>query len=74
MIILKKKKEISEGNNKTKILHSFFDSKSVNKSNSQTFVQKYLTNVDERLLDINNYLQKNDVCGKLFWRTNTCRL
>jgi len=57
-----KKKEISEGNNKTKILHSFFDNKSVNKPTNQSFVQKYLTNVDEKLLDINNYSQKNDVC------------
>ena len=58
-----KKKEISEGNNKTKILHSFFDNKSIHKQNNQTFVQKYLVNIDERLLDINNYVQKNDVCN-----------
>ena len=57
-----KKKMISEGNNKKKILHSFFDKDSIREKQNQTFIQKYLTNVDENLLDINNYLQKNDVC------------
>ena len=57
-----KKKEISAGTNKTKILHSFFDSKSEKVQKNQTFVQKYLINMDEQLLNINHYIKKNDVC------------
>ena len=57
-----KKRVIATGNNKTKILHSFFENKNTNKDN-QTFIQKYLVNVDEKCLDINEYALNNTICN-----------
>ena len=44
-----KKKNLSEGNNKTKILHSFFDGKCKDKINGKNIncVQQYMNNLDK---------------------------
>ena len=59
-----KKKVVAKGESKTKILHSFFMNKKktekpIRKSNE---IQKYLVNVDEKFLNIQNYIQRNDSC------------
>ena len=63
------KKSISEGENmKTKVLNSFFkpkenkikETKLKQKTNSNLY--KYLCNIDDSFLDINNYILPNDVC------------
>jgi hypothetical protein len=58
-----KKKVVATGESKTKILHSFFANKKtdklIRKSNE---IQKYLVNVDEKFLNIQNFVQKNDLC------------
>lgn len=63
------KKSISEGENmKTKVLNSFFKPKSekikYNKLNTKTKTNlyKYLCNIDDSFLDINNYIMPNDIC------------
>ena len=61
-----KKKEISEGSNKVKVLNSFF-----NKGNKKeeikekNDVMKYLENINKsEFMNINNYIVSNDVCEK----------
>ena len=57
-----KKNDMTKGKTKTKILHSFFSKekeKDENKSNK--FVKKYLSNVDESFLNINDYKITHDV-------------
>tara|TARA_B100001250_G_C19706420_1_gene747156 strand:- start:23 stop:1135 length:1113 start_codon:yes stop_codon:yes gene_type:complete len=61
-----KKKDLSEGNSKKKILHSFFDVNSCEiKENKKTSgdVEKYLNNIDNTFLDINKYKIKYDKCN-----------
>jgi len=61
-----KKKDVSQGQNRRKVLHSFF-SKKTNTSNTTTdvnYVQQYLTNIDVQFLDINNFTTKHDICEK----------
>ena len=64
------KKKIAECTNKTTILDTFF---SINKndnsqkekeciSNEKKNIQKYMTNVDDSFLDINNFVQQTDIC------------
>lgn len=60
-----KKKELSEGNSKTKILHSFFDtnySEKNEKNNNSSETEKYLNNLDNSCLDINKYKLNYDRC------------
>ena len=61
-----KKKKMSEGIDidKKKILHSFFNpNKTVNtKSIDETNINKYLTNLDEGHLNINNYIVNYELC------------
>jgi hypothetical protein len=59
-----KKKEISEGNNsKKKVLHSFFNkNETVNKNKEVTDIQKYLINLDESYLNINDYIINYEKC------------
>ena len=60
------KKEISNNNNKTKLLNSFFKIKT--DENEQTIrehkdsVQKYLSNLDESFIDINKFIVETDIC------------
>ncbi len=60
------KKKISEGNNKTTLLNNFFNLKKETSSEidlkERTNIQKYLSNVDESFLDMNNFTVQTDVC------------
>jgi hypothetical protein len=60
------KKNISSGNNQTKLLDEFFNIKDVSDNNSTekciTNVQKYFSNVDSTYLDMKNYIDQVDIC------------
>ena len=70
------KKNISDNNlcnmntstNKTKILNNFFkikETESTNNSENQlnnNIVQKYLSNIDDSFLDVNQFVYQSDVC------------
>ena len=59
------KKNISVGNNQTKILDNFFNIKELGDNNPEkciTNVQKYFSNVDSTCLDINNFISPTDIC------------
>ena len=63
------KKEISEGQNKTTILNSFFKTKdttnNVNDSNTlNNNLQKYMINNNVNFHDVNNYVVKTDICKR----------
>tara|TARA_Y100001970_G_C14211561_1_gene847245 strand:- start:183 stop:1298 length:1116 start_codon:yes stop_codon:yes gene_type:complete len=61
-----KKKELSEGNSKKKILHSFFDTNNhdttENKKVNESETEKYLNNIENTILDINKFKIKYDRC------------
>ena len=60
-----KKKEVSAGNSKKKILHAFFDKnekKSVVKKQYCNDIQKYFEAVDEKTINIENYTLYHDIC------------
>ena len=63
-----KKKELADGNDsKTKVLHSFFSkTNEVSKTTKQEVnnTQRYLTNIDESFLNINDYIHQHEVCEK----------
>ena len=62
-----KKKNVSEGNSKRKILHSFFakDKKTVVDTREETNItQKYLCNIDQSYLNIMDYTVDYEVCEK----------
>ena len=61
------KKKISECNNKTKVLDNFFN---INKPEINDYeekttsdIQKYFYNVDNKLLDVNNFVYSTDICN-----------
>jgi hypothetical protein len=61
------KKKIAECTNKTTLLDAFFNKnkdelKESIISNEKKNIQKYLTNIDESFLDINNFIQQTDIC------------
>jgi hypothetical protein len=70
------KKNISDNNlcnmntstTKTKILNNFFKIKEVESTNNQenqlnnNIVQKYLSNIDDSFLDVNQFVYQSDVC------------
>jgi uncharacterized membrane-anchored protein YhcB (DUF1043 family) len=59
------KKETSEGKNKTTILNNFFNIKNddIEKNfNAITNVRKYLTNIDDTFLDVNNFITTTEIC------------
>ena len=59
------KKNIAEGKNKTRVLNHFFNigtEKPDNNKDTTTNVQKYLANVDENFLDMDNFIVSTDVC------------
>ena len=62
------KKGVKDGNNKTKILHSFFKKDKTKKteedSGKSLNVTKYLLNINDSLLDINNYVNDYESCKK----------
>ena len=56
---------ITEGKNKTTILDNYFKTGNYNieeKTKVQDNVKQYFSNVDETLLDINNYILQTDIC------------
>ena len=65
------KKEISCGTNKTTILNSFFKVEDKSKENelnkiNDNNVQKYLINLDQNFININDYVYSTDVCQTCF--------
>jgi len=62
-----KKKDLADGDDsKTKVLFSFFSKTNNTKSKKQEVnnTQKYLNNIDESYLDINDYIHAHEVCAK----------
>jgi hypothetical protein len=62
-----KKKDLADGNDsKTKILFSFFSKDTETKAKKQEInnTQKYLNNIDESFLNINDYIHPHEVCEK----------
>ena len=61
-----KKKDLTKDENKTTILHSFFNKRNLKEQNDKgeniNSIQQYLTNVDEGFIDINNYVTSDDKC------------
>jgi len=60
-----KKREISEGNSKTKILHSFFNKNKKIAAPTLDVMnenQKYLEGIDEKFLSIDNYKLNHEAC------------
>ena len=62
----KKKGLADDGNNKTKVLFSFFNRKIETNLKQQEInnTQKYLNNIDESFLNINDYIHPYEVCNK----------
>jgi len=61
------KKSSAAGEGKAKVLNAFFNiatTKPAKKKNTMTDVQKYLANVDEDFLDVNNFVVQTDICQK----------
>ena len=61
------KKSSAAGEGKAKVLNAFFNiasTKPAKKNNTMTDVQKYLANVDEDFLDVNNFVVQTDICQK----------
>ena len=61
------KKDISNCNNKTKVLDTFFNIKNEddtekNTNETQNNVLKYFYNIDNRIIDINNFVVASDIC------------
>jgi hypothetical protein len=59
------KKQISEGKNKTKLLNQFFniEKQGHNPLQKETnTIKKYLSNVDDRFLDLEHFIVSTDVC------------
>jgi hypothetical protein len=62
-----RKQKISEGNSKKKILHSFFNKKekaTVKRKENMNDIQRYLESVDDRYLNIENYVLNHEMCIK----------
>jgi len=61
------KKSSAAGEGKSKVLNTFFGitpKPRVKNKNNMSDVQKYLANVDEDFLDVNNYVVQTDICQK----------
>tara|TARA_B110000908_G_scaffold168799_2_gene224506 strand:- start:423 stop:1532 length:1110 start_codon:yes stop_codon:yes gene_type:complete len=57
------KKKMTQGNTKTKMLHSFFNKKKEEEEDvNSKYVKKYLSNVDDSFLNINDYKIIHDIC------------
>ena len=60
------KKQISECNNKTKMLDTFFNIKNSiedeETANNNKNIQQYFYNIDNRILDINKFITPSDIC------------
>ena len=58
-----KKKEISEGTGKKRVLNSFFNKEEPNKKIMNNDNNKYLSNVDINFLEINDFIIEKDKCS-----------
>jgi hypothetical protein len=61
------KKNIVNGNNKTKILDKYFKTDNTNEdlgNKEISTVEKYLTNIDEQFLNVKNFVIQTDICKK----------
>jgi hypothetical protein len=59
------KKQIAEGKNKTTLLNQFFNIEKLTNNSQQkelNTIKKYLSNVDERFLDLDHFIVSTDVC------------
>lgn len=60
------KKEVSMDTNKTKLLNSFFKINTEKDTQNDTVIKnsinKYLSNLDESFIDINNYIFETNIC------------
>ena len=61
-----KKKEVSQGNNKKKVINNFFKLSNIEDKKkdpvSQSETEKYFMNINPNFLDLNSYIEKTDVC------------
>lgn len=62
-----KKKELSQGNNKKKVINNFFKINTNEEKNNipqfnQSETEKYFMNINSNFLDINSYIEEIDVC------------
>ena len=60
------KKNINKCDAKKTLVDNFFkagNGKSVPEKNDQSSVQKYLTNIDESYIDVNNFVIQTDICS-----------
>tara|TARA_B110000046_G_scaffold184863_1_gene224589 strand:- start:2811 stop:3932 length:1122 start_codon:yes stop_codon:yes gene_type:complete len=60
-----KKKELIDGNSKTKILHGFFNKDFINEKKTVSeinTIQQYFNNIDDTFLDVDNYKIEQDYC------------
>ena len=62
-----KKKNVTNDGNKTKVLHDFFNKKNYDnnkKEPSVNYIKKYLINIDQSLLDLDDYKKDIETCSK----------
>jgi len=62
-----KKKELSGGETKAKILHGFFNKdkiQNIDKVSDMNTIQQYFTNIDDKHIDIENYKISQDDCKR----------
>ena len=59
-----RKKDVSFGNNKTKILDNFFvkNTKTNIESNNNDSIYKYFSNLDDNFIDVDNFIHSKNVC------------
>tara|TARA_A100001011_G_scaffold196536_1_gene204843 strand:- start:1181 stop:2302 length:1122 start_codon:yes stop_codon:yes gene_type:complete len=59
-----KKKNVSEGINKTKVVDNFFtkSSNTTIKHNSNENISKYFSNIDDKYIDIDKCIQQSNIC------------
>ena len=58
-----KKKDVSEGNGKKKILNSFFKKTDIDvKKSESSNIRRYMINLDENNIDMNDFVQSYETC------------
>lgn len=59
------KKTVSEGNNKTKLIDNFFVKTIIanHSSNSNLNISKYFSNMDDKFIDVDNFVHSSNVCS-----------
>ena len=62
-----KKKNVTNDGNKTRVLHDFFNKKNYDNNKKEpnvNYIKKYLINIDQSLLDLNDYKKDIETCSK----------